>query len=168
MEQKFLNDNSELFEEFNKELSEQYKKLYAEAGLVYTSESESETEQSEESRSESDSDSESGSESESEDSSDELMNIASTAISNIINKFYTDKRYKDITNILFYSVYDTTVDLLEFVTDAIIELKLKMPDSEVTRFDEIKEYLNKNSHKNEEFEDMVDIFRHFRKDYKKI
>jgi len=160
----FLSNNLGLFEEFNKELREQYKKLYAEAGLVYTSDEESEEEEEEE---EEEDEEDSGSESGSEES-DKLMDIASTAVSNIINKFHKDKRYGDITNIMFYSVYDTSVELLEFVTDAIIELKLKMPDSEVSRFDEIKEYLHKNRRENEDYIDMLDIFKHFRKDYNKM
>ncbi len=163
--EEFMNKNRDLFEEFNKELREQYKKLYTEAGLVYTSDEESEEEEEESEEEESDGGSGSGSESGSgSDSEDELMDIASTAVSNIIKKFYEDRRYKDITNIMFYSMYDTADDLLDFVTNAIIELKLKMPESEVSRWDEIKEYL----HKNDECHDMIDIFKHFRKDYKKM
>jgi hypothetical protein len=129
MSEEFISEHEKLIKDFGEEFRKNARRLSLEVGIDYISDDSEEEEEEEE-------------EAEARDSGDE-DDIARMAIYSSIQTFYESEKY---------SIFD-------YILDAIIELRLKMPATEIARWPLITSYLHENDDETN-FQDFIKTHKH--------
>jgi hypothetical protein len=170
--EQFIMSHEKLIKEFEKDFRKNVRRLSEEAGVEYTSEDDDDAS----SDSGDSGDSGDGDGSDSSDGSDgsdssEENEIIKMSIYNIIQSFYDSKRFVDITDMMIFCVYEDQFLMFEFILDAIIELHLKMPTTEISRWTLITAYLHElvdESDSDDDDMNILEYFQEFMKKHKKL
>jgi hypothetical protein len=145
MSEEFISEHEKLIKDFGEEFRKNARRLSLEVGIDYISDDSEEEEEEEE-------------EAEARDSGDE-DDIARMAIYSSIQTFYESEKYSDITDIMLFCIYQDQYSIFDYILDAIIELRLKMPATEIARWPLITSYLHENDDETN-FQDFIKTHKH--------